>query len=331
MRKPKLLLVLLFFCFAHFADSQDASFSQFYQVGHWYNPARVGSMEQDIKAGIHYRRQWTTGLNGFRTNGFNGEFKASKVPFAAGIVVIDDRGGNADLKTFQALASGSYTVKIDRFSILSAGFQLGFVQRSISMSELSWDAQYNGYQYDPSLDNKERQFSDQSGIRVDLGAGLFYRADYYVKRLRWGAGYGFKHLGQEQTFLQNGTDRLGLRHSFIGFAEKDFERFTGRLDVLLQRQRSAMELVVFGRGEYRFGSDSRYTKENNSSAIYAGCGLRNTGMIIPMVGFEWERKVDIGITYDIMLPGISDATGFTGGPEFCLIYRYRTDKRIKIY
>lgn len=321
------ILLFSLFLLPLFAGGQDASFSQFYAVGHWYNPARVGAMQESIKAGIHYRRQWTSNLNGFRTNGANVEARIGNSPFSAGLLIIDDKAGQASLKTFQAVASGAYHLEVDRNSFLSAGFQIGFVQRSIRMDGLAWDAQYNGYQYDPALDNKERQFSDRSGSKLDVGLGLYYRSDGEVK---WGAGYGFHHLGQEQTFLQNGEDKLGIRHSIQGFAEKEISRFSLRLDGMIQRQRGVMEAIVMGRGEYRFGADSKYTRVNNSSAMRAGVGYRHSGAIIPTVGFEWERKFELSLSYDIMIAGPSAVTGFTGGPEFVLIYRYSTDKRMKI-
>lgn len=324
---PNYILVILLCIAANTGAAQDASFSQFYHVSHWYNPARVGAMRENIKAGIHYRRQWTNDLNGFRTNGVNGEVRIGKTPFSAGIVIVDDKAGQAQLKTFQAVASGAYHQVVDRDRFFSAGFQLGFIQRSINMDGLAWDAQYNGYQYDPTLDNMERQFSNQSGTKLDLGLGLFFRSD---RKWKWGAGYAFHHLGQEQTFLQNGEDKLGIRHAVQGFIETDISRFSVRMDGMIQRQRGVMEAIVFARSEYRFGDDSRYTRVNNSSAVKAGCGYRHSGGVIPMIGFEWERKLELSISYDIMIAGAAAVTGFTGGPELSFMYRYNTDKRMRI-
>lgn len=117
----------------------------------------------------------------------------------------------------------------------------------------------------------------------------------------------------------------------MGFVESDYRRFSGRLDAMVQRQAGAMEIVGFARGEYRFGAESRYTKENNSSAVFLGCGFRAASAIIPMIGFDWERRLEVGLSYDIMLLGITQATTFAGGPEIAVIYRYVTDKRIKIH
>ena len=101
-------------------------------------------MDDDIKAGILYRRQWSSGLKGFRTNGFNVEWRAKSVPFALGLAIVDDKAGQASMKTFNAVLSGAYHLRIDRNSFASAGLQMGFVQRSISMDNLTWDAQFNG-------------------------------------------------------------------------------------------------------------------------------------------------------------------------------------------
>ncbi len=307
---------------------QDASFSQFYHLGHWYNPARAGAMQQQVKAGVHYRRQWAAVGDGFRTNAFNGEIRSLKSPFSAGLLIVDDKAGKAQLKTFQAQLSLAYVIKINYKSFLAAGLRVGFFQRSIDMNGLKWDSQYNGYQYDPTLDNRELVFASTTGSVLDVGAGTFYRKD---GKYRWGAGYAFHHTGQQITYLQNGNDFLRIRQVFMGFVETDYRRFTGRLDAIVQRQGGAMEVLGFARGEYRFGAESRYTKENNSSAVYLGCGFRATNAIVPMIGFEWERILEIGFSYDIMLSGIARATTFSGGPEVALIYRYSIDKRIKIH
>lgn len=326
--KKDISLVFLFMFLFLRCYCQDASFSQFYNVAHWYNPARVGAMQQQVKAGVHYRRQWASVGDGFRTNGFNAEIKSQKAPFSAGILVVDDKAGKAQLKTFQAQLSLAYAIKINYKSFLAAGLRLGFFQRSIDLAGLKWDNQYNGYQYDPSLDNRELVFASTTGSVLDVGAGAFYRKD---GKYKWGAGYAFHHTGQQITYLQNGNDHLRIRQVFMGFIETDYQRFTGRLDALVQRQGGAMEIFGFARGEYRFGSESRYTKENNSSAVFLGCGFRAASAIVPMIGFEWERRLEIGFSYDIMLFGITQATTFSGGPEVALIYRYTTDKRIKIH
>lgn len=322
-------LVLIFISIILFDDviAQDASFSQFYQISHWYNPSMVGEGDQQIKGGILYRRQWANDLNGFRTNGFNVEAKSSKIPFSLGLLIVDDKFGNASMKTFNALLSGSYKQRLDRKQTLSAGFQFGFVQRSINMTNLKWDAQYNGFQYDPSLDSKEREFSDRTGNKFDLGLGLYYQIE---KPFELGVGYAFHHLGQDQTFLQNGKDRLPIRQAVQMNFRKQFRKFGGRIDALIQRQRGAMEYVIAGRGEYRFGMDSRYTTENNSSALFVGCGYRHASAIIPMVGFDWERKLEVGVSYDFIISKLNNATGFFGGPELVLTYKYRSDKRIRL-
>lgn len=311
-----------------FVSAQDASFSQFSKIEHWYNPARAGVMQDDVKASILYRRQWSSGLQGYRTNGANVEWNARKAPFALGLAIVDDKAGQADLKTFNAALSAAYHQRLTRKSILSAGLQIGFVQRKIDLAGLTWDEQFNGYQFDPSLDSKERQFSNSTGNRIDLGMGVYY---IHEKPFAYGGGYAFHHLGQDMTFLQNGKDRLNIRQVISGFVEKDFRKYGGRLDVLITRQRGAMEYVVMARNEYRFGDDSRYTTENNSSAVFAGCGLRWNSAIIPMVGFEWERRFEIAITYDIVYSSLAKATTFSGGPEISLTYRYRNDKRIRIH
>lgn len=324
----RIYLIAFFLILTHFSGvAQDPSFSQFYQIGHWYNPSLAGNDEQEVKAGILYRRQWANDLNGYKTNAFNAEWAMRKIPFSLGLIILDDKAGNASLKTFNALLSGSYKQKLDRNQSLSAGMQIGFVQRSINMDGLKWDAQYNGFQYDPSLDNKEREFSNRTGSKFDLAAGVYYKM---MKPFEVGVGYAFHHLGQDQTYLQNGRDRLPIRQSINIDFRKKFEKFGARVNALVQRQRGAMEYVVFGRGEYRFGYDSRYTTENNSSALYLGCGYRHGSAIIPTAGFEWQRKLEVGVSFDIVISKLNNATGFFGGPELVLIYRYRTDKRIRL-
>lgn len=81
----------------------------------------------------------------------------------------------------------------------------------------------------------------------------------------------------------------------------------------------------------RIGMDSRYTTDKNSSAIYFGGFYRVGDAIVPMVQFEWERRLVTAISYDVSIGATRTSTMYRGGAEINVqwIGWYR-DKRMRL-
>lgn len=308
-------------CLSHaVCFSQDIHFSQFTNATQLYNPALTGQYEQTVKASILHRKQWRSIGSGYQTNGFDGQYKFlnmySKNYIGTGLMIFQDKAGIVDLKTFMVKASAAYHMVVSNKSLVSAGLQLGYVQRSIDTEALAWDSQFNGYAYDPSLDNNER-FVNQSKGMADIGLGVNWK---YKGDFSFNVGYGGQHTRQEIGMLARSSDKYSIRHSLnIGMAQR-VGQMDIKLDALAQRQAGAMEIILGGTLDYRIGDDSRYTNVKTSSVIRGGVFYRVKDAIHPFIGFQYKRTAMFSFGYDIRMSKMSSLPGLTGGPEISIAY-----------
>jgi type IX secretion system PorP/SprF family membrane protein len=314
------------------ALAQDPHFTQFYKVQQLYNPALVGNFEDDIRVSAHHRSQYrSTDTKGFVTNALNAEGNffvgSGGNHFSAGVFVLNDKAGKLNWNTFQALGSASYHLVLSQKDRVSVGLQGGILQMRVDPSALSWDAQYDGVQYVPSLDNKE-DFANTSFKRLDFGFGGNFS---HRGKTRYGAGYALRHMGQNIGVTGVFSDALPVRHTLMANFENDISFGALRYEILLQKQRTALELNIGARMEYRIGQDSKYTRVSNSSAVFGGLYYRLGEAICPIIGGEWRRIVSGFISYDFPLTGVSGVTGALGGPELTVVYNGRfRDRKTKL-
>lgn len=331
MRKPEFHInwfprgaALLILCSLYFSIeslAQDVRLGQFYQSYVTQNPAATAAGDQDIRAALHYRKQWGSISKGYGTNGASAEVaflkeKGNTNYLGVGLYVLNDKAGKSQLQSLDIKGSVAYHLATDRYNRLSFGLALGYQQRSISFSDLAWDSQFNGINYDPTLPANET-FASQSKGFVDASFGGWW---WHSAEVDWKLGYAVQHFLQNRSFLDGPKDRLFLKQNILFALTQKVSYFKINYDLLVNRQAGAMEITGGFRAEYRIGMDSRYTNVNTSSAVYAGCHYRLGDGLIPVVGFEFERMIAAFVSYDLTMSRFSDAVGIAGGPEISLVY-----------
>lgn len=309
------------------ALAQDPHFSQFFNTHQLYNPALTGGFEDDVRVSAHYKSQWRSAGNGFTTQAFNAEGNflrnGNDRHLAAGLFALNDVAGNADWRTLYLIASGAYHLRTTAKDEISAGFQFAMKQRSLDIANLKWDSQYDGIQYDPSLASGEKV--DNAVIRrYDVGLGINWR---HEGKYNYSLGYGVRHFGQDLSALAVAADRWPMRHVIMGRINRNVSFGKLHYELLLQRQRTFTEVTMGARCEYRFGQESRYTRNATSSAAFAGFYYRFRDAVSPVIGFEWKRFLALWISYNIPLSGVNRIVGLAGGPEISVIYQGRFGER----
>src|ERR1017187_5667272 len=139
--------------------SQDVHFSQFYMAPLLQNPALAGA-NHDLQAIVNYKNQWGSVASPYKTFDFSFDMKlnskkAKKGFLAAGINVLSDKAGDAQMGTTQANLSVAYHVLLDANNTLGGGLMGGIIQRSINYSNLQWTSQFTGTGFDNSLPSGE--------------------------------------------------------------------------------------------------------------------------------------------------------------------------------
>ncbi|NNE56266.1 MAG: PorP/SprF family type IX secretion system membrane protein, partial [Flavobacteriales bacterium] len=162
----RLIIIATFSVCAFCSFGQDEIFSRFDSQPLMLNPAFTGEIEEDYRASISYRNQWSSIVNAFKTSAASFEMTAlrqanSPNHLGFGGYVVSDKAGASKLGVLKAMGSAAYHLGLNDNNALSAGVQVGYVQRSVTLDGLKWDSQFNGVGYDPSLATNETFTSQQ--------------------------------------------------------------------------------------------------------------------------------------------------------------------------
>lgn len=308
----------------HFANAQDVSLSQFYNCEVFVNPAFSGGNNGKFRFAALNRRQWANVAVPYSSTLFVADksiMTTNKMNLSAAAIILSDNSGNSRFKTFQASLNISAGVKTGAYSFVATGIQLGYRQNSLNLNGLSWDAQYNGRNYDPSLNSLENISSTNfSGINSAFGMAYTYTPTKN-KYFKFGIS-GFNLLKFNNSFTQNENQKLDRRYTL--FAAGEFTESTNNISylpsMLIQLQGPSYNIatgILFG---YRLGVDSKITNRNKSSVFLWGIHYRFADAVIPSVHFKFKRQWSAGLSYDINFSKLTPASQARGGFELCLNY-----------
>jgi type IX secretion system PorP/SprF family membrane protein len=295
------------------------------------NPAQAG-LQEDIRAGLHYRKQWATSGSGYGTQAFAAEKRINRKEadkgWSGSLSMLNDQAGKAQIRTLSILLGSAYRMPLSSNGVFSAGIQAGYRQRSLDLAGLAWDAQYNGYEYDPSLSNQENYAEEPVERNMDAAIGLCWHQ--VLPGLEYNIGYSVRHFGQNQSLSGYYRDVLSPLNILAASAIHRDKALGWKGDIQINRQGKANQLILGLSGIYQIGSDSRYTDFQRASSLQAGLFYRLGESVIPMIIFDWKRQVSAAISYDLPLSGVNRITGIRGGPEISVVYSKIAGERRKI-
>lgn len=305
-------------CLAHgHCTAQDIHFSQFFNVPMGLNPGSIGQFDGDYRAHGVFRQQWRSVTVPYRTFGMGGDARDfNRVKgLGLGAWLFNDRAGDSRMNQFHFSLGGSYTKAIDNRERhnLTLGAQIGITALTISNSGLSFDAQYNGFSYDPARDNGE-DFARYGLAHEDLHAGLIYR---FVRSPRqWlQAGFGLYNITRPGVgFLGEPSiplDRRGDVHAMASMKIHD------DWDVL-----PVMRWMAQGTfREFDLGANARYIlleRYGLRRALLAGMHMRARDAGFIFAGLERDDWT-FGMSYDINTSDLVPASRYRGAIEFTAI------------
>jgi hypothetical protein len=212
--------------------------------------------------------------------------------------------------------TAAYNMVVTNDDLISAGFQMGFEQRSLNLDGLAWDTQYNGSFYDPSLDSKERIITNTRSF-IDVGAGFHWK---HRAKKKFDLGYALYHANQQISMVARSEDRMKVRQVYKAAWIKRYKYIDMKYDALVQRQSGSNEVMIGATAEYRIGDESRYTNVKTASLARFGVFYRWKDAISPYIGFEYKRFAAISLGYDLRLAKMPYTSARAGGPEFSLTY-----------
>lgn len=304
--------IFLILPFTH--QAQDIHFSQMAYSPLTLNPALTGA-NYDLQANINYRNQWNSVAEPFQTIAASVDTRLNakkkrrkKAHLAAGLNFFNDRAGSAQVMTNNVNLHFATHVMLGAGHTLGAGIYGGWAQRSLNPYAGKWGSQYNGLEYDPTLQSGE-VFASSAFHMFDTGAGLVYTFQSGESRIAendtklLNVGFAAYHLNRPgYSFIDRPQERMYMR--FSGFVNGSFGiRNTNVIlepGVFFHQQGNAREIFFGMYGRYILKGESRITSFVQRTTVALGLFCRNQDALVAKAHVEWNG-VGVGIAYDFNL------------------------------
>ena len=305
------------------ARGQDIRFSQFYETPLLRNPALAGDFTGDYRVMAVFHDQWNSFVNAYRTGSLSGEYKLPVGKgndfMTAGLQVVYDKAGTAALSTTELLPAFNYhkSLSDDRPMFLSLGFMGGFVQKTIDLSKVTTNSQYNGTAYDPSLPDGETILTPNVHY-WDGSLGLSFNSAFGKdKDNTMFIGAALHHLNRpKNSFYKNPSVELDPKYVFstgVKMNLNGFNYFTIQADH--SRQSSAHETIFGVLYSYKLGNDP----DNADYTLHLGGFFRISDAFIPVLKLDMHA-FSAALSYDVNVSQLKSASQSRGGFELSISY-----------
>ena len=310
-----------------FVQAQDPHFSQYNMPAMHLNPALTGNYNGDFRADINYRDQWRSIAEPYTTYQISADApvtKSNNAQFSIGGYVMGDKSGISEYQQLIAGLNLAAGIRLNQNSSLSAGIGGGILSQNLNMTNLTWDSQYNGMQYDPSISSNE--VADvQNCSSFDLNAGIVYKFmmgsknPYHNDGIKGTIGIAAFHLTnpeQIQTISEDNKYAKLVFHSNFSIGISGTNTAI-QPSFLFMSQGSATMIMPGLSFRYLLREQSKYTGFIKSSAFTVG-GHYRVGDAIVLTSLIEFANFAIGFSYDVNASGLSKASSGAGAFELAL-------------
>lgn len=309
------------------------------------NPALAGVFGGDMRFVANYRNQWRSVPVKYETFAGSIEnkfyFKKDKNDplhvktlynkyITGGLMVNHDKQGSLDLTTIQIGIPVSLTLPVGKRIYMTGAILPMYGQRFLSGANATFDSQWNGVSYDPSLSANEPQLVDNNMVQYfDFCAGYNFRLQSLRRRSYFDYGVGGYHLNRpSHEFFDEDLDiRVHERYNTYF---KGMLQISDNMDLygqaIYQRQGGNQEVIYGIGGRLHLSKDHRYKE----LAMMVGVNFRHLDedAVAPFLEVHYRTWL-LGFSYDATLSDFQTANNGKGGPELSLIYRLYRIKNLK--
>jgi type IX secretion system PorP/SprF family membrane protein len=316
------------------AEAQDLHFSQWFNSPLTTNPANTGFIpDADYRIGANYRNQWSNVMTvPYKTFSVWGDAQVFRNRIESGWlglggVILRDVAGASKLTSTKAYASVAYHQMLGVAHLLSAGFNVGWVNKKINVTDLKFPDQFDGKFFSgdvPSsviLDNTSVSYFD---VQMGLNYAYFPTDKIYIN-----AGASAWHLNRpRESFFTNdaGVDsRIPVRYTgFVNASLKVADDMIINPMGYYSAQAKSNELVGGANLQYALSAEG-------DMQLLGGLYYRAGDAFIPMIGFDY-KNIRLTFTYDATTSTLKQYNNSRGAFEFALMNRgfydeYNGDKR----
>ena len=319
--KKILLFTLLILAFVN-PKAQDLHFSQFFNSPLTTNPANTGFIpDADYRLGVSYRNQWSSIMAiPYKTMSAFGDAqlfrdKLENGWLGVGGVILSDVAGSGSLRSTKVYASVAYHQMLGNSSLLSGGFNVGWANKRIDLTNLKFPSQFDGKFFDGGIvDGNYPSFANTSVSYFDMQVGMNY-AYFPQENVYINAGYSIHHVNKpRETFFNNQTNDglIPMRHiGFVNAILKVDPKVIINPNIYFTTQAKATELVGGMIANYNL-------TESGEKQLIAGLYYRYKDAVIPMAGFV-VNTLKFTFSYDATTSSLKNYNHYRGASEFSLI------------
>jgi type IX secretion system PorP/SprF family membrane protein len=299
--------------------AQDLHFSQFFNNPLLTNPANTGFIpDADYRIGGTYRNQWSSILQApYQTMSIFGDAQLLKNKIyngwiGLGGVILSDVAGSGDLRTTETYLSLAYHQLLGNASLLTAGFNLGWDNKRVNQSKLTFPDQFNGTFFDNTIPTSAILVNNSVSY-FDMQVGLNY-AYFPDNNTYINAGISLQHVNQPQEtfFASNDDNSIPIR--YIGFVSAILKAGS---NVIISP--NAYYTTQAKASEFVFGSTLNYDLSGGGDKqLILGLYDRWGDAAIPMAGFELNN-ISFTFSYDATTSALNKFDNLQGASELNII------------
>ena len=310
------------------ASSQDLHFSQFFNSPLVTNPANTGFIpDGDYRLGVNYRNQWSSIMAiPYKTMSVFGDMQVMQNNdntgwMGLGGVILRDVAGSGNLTSTKVSGSVAYHQLINAGSLLSLGFNVGWANKQINVTNLKFPDQFDGHFFDNHLSTSVSLNANNINY-LDMQVGMNY-AYFPTGNMYLNAGFSALHVNRpRETFFssQQGIDnRVAIRYT--GFLNGSFmpnNQWIINPNAYFSLQAKSYEVVLGINAHYNLSGDGE--KE-----LIGGLYYRYKDAVIPMIGLGFKAYT-FTFSYDATTSTLGNYNNTRGAFEFSLIRQGVVDR-----
>jgi type IX secretion system PorP/SprF family membrane protein len=301
--------------------AQDLHFSQFMNSPLLTNPANTGFIpDGDYRLGVNYRNQWSSIMSlPYKTMSAFGDVQVLQNRnedgwLGVGGLILRDVAGSGNLTSTRIYGSVAYHQMLDLGSLISLGFNVGWANKQINVTNLKFPDQFDGKFFDNHLPTNVVLASNNINY-LDLQVGLNY-AYFPDENTYLNVGFSSHHLNRpRESFFdaQPGIDnRIPIRHTaFVNGSFKLNDQWIVNPNAYFSLQAKSYEVVLGLNTHYNLSGDGK-------NVLVGGLYYRYNDAIIPMIGLGYKDYI-FTFTYDATMSSLKNYNSTRGAFEFSLI------------
>ena len=320
MKKIKILLLpVLLAMLSVEAWGQDLHFSQYYNTPLLVNPANTGfNPDFDFRAGVNYRNQWASVGSPYKTTSAWGDVKllGNRIEngwIGLGGMLWKDQAGSGSLTGTTGMVSLAYHQMLGYNSLLSGGFSVGYTQKRIDVTKLTFDDQWNGVFFDANIPTFE-PFATNQVSYVDLQAGINY-AYFASENFYFNAGVSVMHINTpRETFFDASVsnNEISRRYNvFLNASVKVVDTWILNPNVYVSMVGNSREILAGINANRDLG-------DNGARQLIMGVYYRNNDAIIPLFGYQ-INDLKMTFNYDATISSLSKSNLTRGAYEISIV------------